>query len=285
MTRDYSKSPAESADSFPPKKVDPRTPPLTHISDIWNDRPRPLFKKSDLDKRKRPLHPLAQDSRIPILLIGRTNGYTLLLPRGWSQYLLTSFAYTGCLIAGLAERRAQHMEAGIPCFPEHWGGVCKAADEWEEQKLKEEFVRWSRKPPGKRLQSPQRFIWGDEETTINDPVWLMQTPLLEHLSHITALPQMIDAFRSQRNMPKIHCDISSAVIHVKVNMLERGSPKGNALIYSDDKVIGYVTTGNFSLSQGKGHAVGIVRLEAYLENRLVKVRNHDDVVYRSAELS
>lgn len=78
------------------------------------------------------------------------HGYTLLLPRGWSQYLLTSFTYAGCLIAGLAERRVQHRESGVPAFPEYFGAVCKAGKEWEDRKASEEKIRWDRKPPGKR---------------------------------------------------------------------------------------------------------------------------------------
>jgi ribonuclease P/MRP protein subunit POP1 len=81
---------------------------------------------------------------------GDMHGYTLILPRGWSQYLLSAFAYARCLIAGLAERRVQHREAGVACFPEHFGAVCKAGAEWEEWKAEEEKTRWDRKPPGKR---------------------------------------------------------------------------------------------------------------------------------------
>lgn len=93
--------------------------------------------------------------------IGDMNGYTLILPRGWSQYLLTAFAYVGCLITGLAERRVQHRESGNICFPEHFGAVCKAGEEWEDRKAKEEMDRWSRKPPGKR---PEYSLLGTPNT-------------------------------------------------------------------------------------------------------------------------
>jgi ribonuclease P/MRP protein subunit POP1 len=45
-----------------------------------------------------------------------------------------------------------HREAGVGCFPEHFGGVCKAGEEWEEKKAEEEERRWKRKPPGKRAE-------------------------------------------------------------------------------------------------------------------------------------
>jgi ribonuclease P/MRP protein subunit POP1 len=78
------------------------------------------------------------------------HGFTLLLPAGWSQYLLVAFAYAGALIAGLRERQSQSREAGVHNFPEHYGAVCDAGGKWEDDKAKEEQRRWDRKPPGKR---------------------------------------------------------------------------------------------------------------------------------------
>lgn len=80
------------------------------------------------------------------------HGFTLLFPRGWSMYLLHSIAYTGTLVGGLAERRTQYREAGLPCFPEHFSAVCRAGQEWEQMKGNEEKERWARKPPGKRAE-------------------------------------------------------------------------------------------------------------------------------------
>ncbi|KAI0714000.1 POP1-domain-containing protein [Cerioporus squamosus] len=65
---------------------------------------------------------------------------------------------------------------------------------------------------------------------------------------------------------------------------------------SSDAVIGYVTSGSFSLSLGEGHAVGAVPLAQYLELQkqsqrlrkdsklLVKLRNRDDTICRAAYL-
>jgi ribonuclease P/MRP protein subunit POP1 len=53
---------------------------------------------------------------------------------------------------GLRERCHQHREAGIPCFPEHWGGVCEAGSEFEKGKAEEEKGRWDRRPPAKRAE-------------------------------------------------------------------------------------------------------------------------------------
>ena len=109
------------------------------------------------------LRPTTQDDRVPLLVIQRTlrsasaeyesmHGFTLLLPRGWSMYLLQSIVYTGTLVGGLTERRTQHREAGVACFPEHIGAVCKAGEEYAKMKAIMEESRWARKPPAKRLE-------------------------------------------------------------------------------------------------------------------------------------
>jgi ribonuclease P/MRP protein subunit POP1 len=64
-----------------------------------------------------------------------------------------------------------------------------------------------------------------------------------------------------------------------------------------DEVIGFVSTGNISLTRGNGHGIATIRLEAYLKllqvaeaagdptKVLCKVRNSDGVVYRLVSLS
>ncbi|KAJ3004778.1 hypothetical protein NUW54_g4654 [Trametes sanguinea] len=63
---------------------------------------------------------------------------------------------------------------------------------------------------------------------------------------------------------------------------------------SPEGIIGYVTTGSFSLSLGEGHAVGAIPLKQYLDlqkqaqrlrnegKSLVKVRNRDETICRTA---
>lgn len=68
------------------------------------------------------------------------------------MHFLQSFVFARALIGGLEERRNQFREAGLPCFPEFWGDVCKAGRELAEGKGDEERRRWKRKPPGKRAE-------------------------------------------------------------------------------------------------------------------------------------
>ncbi|KAI9456168.1 POP1-domain-containing protein [Russula earlei] len=68
------------------------------------------------------------------------------------------------------------------------------------------------------------------------------------------------------------------------------------LVPSNSAVIGFVTSGNFSLSRGKGYAIGAISLVKFLETReqadrlrqgsdwLVKVRNRDEMICRAARV-
>ncbi|KAJ8328679.1 Ribonucleases P/MRP protein subunit pop1 [Batrachochytrium dendrobatidis] len=77
-----------------------------------------------------PLAPSSTDSRIPILLIHRANyysmqfsrgeysdGWDLVIPRGWAKEFWLTFIFSGARVAGLREKRSFHFEAAIPCFP------------------------------------------------------------------------------------------------------------------------------------------------------------------------
>jgi len=129
--------------------------------------------------------------------------------------------------------------------------------------------------------------------------------------------------------------LQGALVHVRVMLCGRGAPDDMAFIYaledqearawvkalgprgpagyevgeepadvselsklpsSDDAVIGFVTSGNFSLSRGKGYAIGAISLVKFLETReqahrlgranewLVKVRNRDGTICRAARI-
>jgi len=129
--------------------------------------------------------------------------------------------------------------------------------------------------------------------------------------------------------------LQSALVHVRVTLYGRGAPDDMAFIYalddqearawakahyqrgpvgyevgdeppdvtelskiapSDTAVVGFVTSGNFSLSRGKGYAIGAMSLIKFLETQerahrlrqgndwLVKVRNRDGTICRAARV-
>ncbi|KAF8272238.1 ribonucleases P/MRP protein subunit POP1-domain-containing protein [Lactarius quietus] len=76
----------------------------------------------------------------------------------------------------------------------------------------------------------------------------------------------------------------------------RGNPTKIFFATYDSAVIGFVTSGNFSLSRGKGYAIGAISLAKFLEIReqahrlrrendwMVKVRNRDGTICRAARV-
>ncbi|OCF60925.1 ribonuclease P/MRP protein subunit POP1 [Kwoniella mangroviensis CBS 10435] len=296
-------------------------------------------------------------------------GFTILLPPGtWAQYFLSSLVYSGTLFGGLRERAVQHREAGVSSFPEHYGQTCKAGREWEVKKGDKEKETFDRKPPGKRpdfglmgTQDPWIPDWNEvmsnqssEESTLNDSgsgaaskPWLLPSPFTSHLTpnlNPASLLKLLNAFRNQRSLAPLPSEkgrqlFDSALVHVEVNILGRGSPgdmailctltkeervkwieayeKGDQVdsgelsdlhklgevIPSQDSVIGYTTTGNFSLSRGQGYALGAITLKSYIDllktagqgdgheykdgweqKVLVRVKNRDGRLSRLAEL-
>ena len=208
-----------------------------------------------------------------MLIITTERTHTILFPRVWSNPILQSIVYTGTLIGGLDQRRAQHREAGIPCFPEHFGSVCKAGREWEYAQSTEDQARWARKPSGKRNENPG--VWKPDWN-----VWLFPRILYPYISQAD---RAVNAFRKERGMRPLRVEVAGAVVHVMVEPNGRGSPERMAELYHGDTVIGYTTTGNFSLARGNGYALGAVRLEAWVGleedtgGRLVEFRNKGGV--------
>ncbi|WVW84177.1 hypothetical protein I302_106207 [Kwoniella bestiolae CBS 10118] len=356
-------------------------------STLWNgdvreDLSKAAYTKYQLDARRHrlglpgtKLRPMSTDDRIPIILYQRSiasprntsegfYGFTILLPPGtWAQYFLSSLVYSGVLFGGIIERAVQHREAGVPCFPEDYGQICKAGKQWEVKKGDKEKETFDRKPPGRRpefgLMGTQDPWWPDwskvmnkdtgEESSVNGSPpaikpWLLPFPFTSHLTSLldpSSLLRMLNAFRSQRSMAPLssekgHQLFDTALVHVEVNVLGRGSPGDMAMICglpkgerkewieayekgdkadsgelndlhklgerlpSQDSVIGYATTGNFSLSRGQGYALGTITLKSWVdalrdaggaervdgwEKRvLVGVKNRDGRLSRLAEL-
>ncbi|WWC62188.1 uncharacterized protein I303_104782 [Kwoniella dejecticola CBS 10117] len=294
-------------------------------------------------------------------------GFTILLPAGtWTQYLLSSLVYSGVLFGGIRERMIQHHEAGAPCFPEHYGQTCKAGSEWERRKGDKEKETYDRKPPGKRVEYGligTKYPWipnwdfsldgeSTEESMLNGPSssytkskpWLLPAPFTSHLKSSldpSSLLRMLNAFRLQRSMRVIPPERSqklfdTALIHVQVNVLGRGSPGDMAILSKipigerrkwietyekgdkalsgelsdlhklgerlpkEEDLLGYTSTGNFSLSRGQGYALGTVNLKGWIgllknaeeelvhgwEGRMVvRVKNRDGALSRLAELT
>lgn len=203
---------------------------------------RPSVKKSSLDSRRHSLslpgtrlRPTSKDDRISIIVIASANTYTLLFPRGWSNAILQSIVYTGTLLGGLEERRAQHRESGRPCFPEHYGNVCKAGREYEAAIAQEDQNHWLRRPPGKRDEEPKTWTpaWQDVFGTANASdmsPWLFPPRLMAYADKVE---KAINAFRQARKMDPLPEGFSrNALVQVVVRVEDRGSPGLMAEVYA-----------------------------------------------------
>ncbi|KAJ6508878.1 NUC188 domain-containing protein [Mycena sanguinolenta] len=146
------------------------------------------------------------------------------------------------------------------------------------------------------------------------------------------LAEELNKLRAKRNLDPLKVDpnalLRGSLVGVRITPCTRGSPQDLALIYALDdaeaqvwrqmsrksqaideeseeqkftdakpqtSIVGYVTTGNFSLSHGEGFAVGAVPLQRFLElgeqarrlaskELLVKVRDRDGHKCRAAHI-
>ncbi|KAJ7254397.1 NUC188 domain-containing protein [Mycena haematopus] len=148
------------------------------------------------------------------------------------------------------------------------------------------------------------------------------------------LAEELNSLRARRTMDPLETNadalLKGALVRVRIKPCTRGRPEDMALIYVLDdaeaqvwkhmprksqaageesveeqefteakapqtSIIGYVTTGNFSLSHGEGFAVGAVPLQRFLEvgeqakrlaskEILVKIRDRDGHKYRAAHV-
>lgn len=225
--------------------------PALASTSLWDPESReaalwPSHKKSDLDHRRRQLvvpgtklRPLAQDDRLPVMLLAKGHSFILIFPRGWSQSIIHSIAYSATLIGGLDERQAWYRESGIPAFPQHYGHSCEAGIEWERLVAAEDQRRWLRRPPGKKIDNPtwapdwDKVLGLSEEEAMNGQrPWLFPSTLGQYSHKAEAA---INAFRHQRSMASRTVSERSGLVHVQMEVEGRGSPGRMAQIYQLDR--------------------------------------------------
>ncbi|THH04517.1 hypothetical protein EW145_g5466 [Phellinidium pouzarii] len=157
---------------------------------------------------------------------------------------------------------------------------------------------------------------------------------VQEISHsmqpATDLLARINDWRCKRSISPVACSatvlLQSALVNIRLSIPRSGSPEDDAIIYkmsdeearkwyallerdkcepsekelsklrsSSDSTVGYITSGNYSLSIGRGSAIGAMSLFSYLEMKeqlhrlrkstslpLVKLRNKDSIISRAA---
>ncbi|KAF5382413.1 hypothetical protein D9615_002972 [Tricholomella constricta] len=284
---------------FPPKNAKAKDPssdhirttsilPSTHLaqSEIWDEAVRarlanPRYKKKELDERRsKLLIPGTQlkaerlDDRVPVLLIQRSlsnpdsdtqgiDGWTLIVPAGWSMAFFSSLIFTGTRIAGQRERQTQAFEAGVPYFPRDLP-TSTGYETYASTREQEEKARWERKPPAKRpnfeklgTSSPWRADWEgvlglprprrvfDEEDEDEDGKGLVTTQREQPLPEMevetgpgmwllrgTEVPQVID------NMSKLFNHGAGLLQEVNRLRAKRGHEPLESTVKADDLMKG-----------------------------------------------
>ncbi|CAG8436872.1 7617_t:CDS:10 [Ambispora gerdemannii] len=167
-------------------------------SELWDDEKRKLLKENkisdgDLNKRRsqnlipgQKLLPLAEDARIPILLVQRgaqtsqvqqqqqrqypseyTCGWNIILPVGWGMAFWKSFIFAGAWVGGLRERHNFHFEAGLSYFPCDYPGT-KSYDEYSLQEKTKAEDAYNKHPPAKRPNFKKLFVSSPFEAPFHD---------------------------------------------------------------------------------------------------------------------
>ncbi|EJD52288.1 POP1-domain-containing protein [Auricularia subglabra TFB-10046 SS5] len=376
--------------TYPPKNARPGDEPdddyviwpsaaLAH-SDIWDEAARqgvrvPRYRKADLDKRRAqnlipgtPLEPVADDARVPMLLIQRSvgenmHGWLLLAPRGWGTSLLHALTFTGTRVAGLRQRATQHAEAGAPLYPVDFAGT-RGAGEWWAVRGAAERAKWLRTPRAKRVGYDGRKVrsafvpdWdvvlglqgaggmrageseaqrGERAEEVRRKIWVMRGQGVEKALREGGVEKWVADLRAKRELPSLDEEdgnlVDGALVNVRIELLGRGAPGDMGMIYmmkDEDRalwaraldadavdsldvdapdlselgknipppedIIGYISSGSYSLSRGKGFGVGAIAAGKMLEilqrdeplshyARMVKVRDRHGIVCRAATI-
>lgn len=166
-------------------------------------------------------------------------------------------------------------------------------------------------------QKPWLFFPSDINQLVQD---IARNP---HTSDAQAFGERLNSHRARRGIPTLENDLvlqlfDSALIHVHVDMLGRGNPHDRAILYGCESeeelrlwadaiehqeasscekwalttspvnnllVLGYITSGNFSLQLGHGHGIAAITLKGLIDMTrkskdkvLVRVRNLNSTI-------
>lgn len=242
------------------------------------------------------------------------HGFTLFVPAGWGMPFWQSLVFTGSLIAGLKERRNQHLEAGKPSFPEDYPHTQAGRAYWSTRAA-QDHLRWLRKPTSKRLNftrlqgsdpwkpnwhqllaAQEKRLYTAEEEAMNGTspkqfetwllsAWLAQPDEFSRIASSTvpelALQQATNRYRSALLLNPLHSMNASAlyrscVVRGLLSFHEGGSPKDMAFIFQfDDDVEDHVSR----LTKGNCSALIYVALEG-LHARLDRIRRWRNSIAR-----
>lgn len=190
-----------------------------------------------IDKLLNSMEDSQREPIVPILIFGLDSGrFRVLMPRGWVlPFWLSIFKKGNVMLGGIEEHEHLALENGLLSFPRDFPETPAG---WSLQlRIKEQKqIAFQKLPKSKRPN-----------------------------------------FKTEKGCPFMNADLTCLRTgtlvqyhHVKLTSLSRGVPREGARIYSncteshneasevEIKLIGFMTSGNFSLSTAKGTGIGIV---------------------------
>lgn len=224
-----------------------------------------------------------------------TAGWNLIVPGGFGMDFWKALVFAGAREEGLRDWGEKYFEANCPSFPNDFPAT-PAYDEISQRKASTLEEAHNRRPPAKRV--PYKAYGVDHPFRPPFPAasdsWLLLGAknvawLKEHLGHPDLPAQLTNHFRQLaelRGLPaEIKPNFEACLVLTRLLPIDRGSTLTNATIYSLDQptfssldlatkatrvfprpseqhILGYVTTGHYSLSLGKSAALATCFLPA-----------------------
>ncbi|KAG2178757.1 hypothetical protein INT43_001603, partial [Umbelopsis isabellina] len=193
-------------------------------------------------------------------------GWNIILPKGWGVSFWKSLVFAGCRTAGLREQRTMAFESGKAYYPYDFVGTT-AYDVWKSEQRTVLEEAWKRKPPAKRfnfekvgIQNPfdtnfsslvssseaddVDMLSGSQSRSATENLWILSSqPVLNALSTLDILDSdvsfnkittMIDESYRKRQLDaskRVAIDFSTALVRIRIILLNRGTPSVNGRIY------------------------------------------------------
>ncbi|GAA97132.1 uncharacterized protein L969DRAFT_94124 [Mixia osmundae IAM 14324] len=289
------KKPADSASCQPRSSVDPEAASLPSFWDLEtvNSLSKPRYSKAELDRRRSKMNMPGSsldaqetDDRLPVLVLQRSLGegsstpafgLTVIAPSAFARPLLQSLVFCQPRPIGQREVTMQHFESGLPAFPHDWLGT--AAGEQEMARRAETIqLKHARTPRGKRAEydrlgvtMPFKPDWPALLAVGNATPWLAPRSIaLKLVEALDGKPtDKADSAKRFDEVLKNRKLLATGVCQARLIPSGRGVPKDRASVFvgdgQDAKLVGFVTSGSFSLSHGRGRAICMITLKAFLD--------------------
>lgn len=208
------------------------------------------------------------DPCVPVMLapIGH-DAYWLLLPKDWGRPFWRSFIFAKARFGCLDQVRRHEEERGVPSFPYDFPGT-KAYDSWIQSSAADLEAFFGRRPKAKRVNYEKMQVPSPFKPDFAEDSWLIPTPVFDKFWTLHGASQSIhDAWTEFFQAQSPSLSMSKALFLGEIVYTGRGTPGHNSIIYNQAgaEIIGYMTSGFFSLTRGRGAGIGCCNVAPLLQ--------------------